>query len=60
MAGVDSRAWGDRSALELVKLSITPSTITDIKTTEFPLVLRPQGISGASLNAWVLGGSRNL
>jgi hypothetical protein len=45
-----------RSALELVKPSIAPSTINDIKTAEVPLVLRPQGNSGASLNAWVLVG----
>jgi hypothetical protein len=40
MAGVDSRGWGERSALELVKPSITPSTINDLKTTEIPSVLR--------------------
>jgi hypothetical protein len=43
-----------RSALELVKPSIAPSTINDIKTTGVPLVPRAQGISGASLNAWAL------
>jgi hypothetical protein len=43
-----------RSALVSVKPSIAPSNIIDIKTTEFPLVLRAQGISGTSLSAWVL------
>jgi hypothetical protein len=51
MVGVDYRGWGDRSALESVEPSIAPSTITNIKTTEFPLVLRAQGISGTSLSA---------
>jgi hypothetical protein len=47
------RAWGDRSVLELVKPSIAPSTINDIKTTGIPLFLRAQESPGASLNAWV-------
>jgi hypothetical protein len=40
--------------LASTKPSIAPSIINDIKTIEVPLVLRAQGISGASLNAWAL------
>jgi hypothetical protein len=57
MAGVDSRAWGDLSTLELVEPSIAPSTITDIKTAGIPLNLRTQESPGASLNAWGIGES---
>jgi hypothetical protein len=44
--------------LVLVKPSIAPSTINDIKTTGVPLVLRAQGIPGASLNTWGIAGIR--
>jgi hypothetical protein len=57
MAAVESRGGGDRSALALMTPSSAPSTINDIKTTGIPLNLRAQGISGASLNAWGVGGN---